>query len=305
MKTETRKITEGAMITAITAVFLLLDRQFGNVLSTNFSWLLSIPMIIYASQTESKYAWMVFFSVLFVSVLISPLQIVFYMISALILGMVYGSGIRQKWNQNKLLLWTIGITFTYNLLSMYVFASFFGYDLIATRNEFINWMNQLELFGNERILFISPESLYNVIDIVSFFMLVILEALCVHLVSHLIFIKMKLPVERITIDLGFRYPKFLSIGGIVSLILMMASNSMQMSDLWVTILTFFYLSLFIVNFVYGMIVIRCMQSLPKWIWIAALILPVFWPFVMMLGIVDGLMDGKFRKRWLYGKTRKF
>ena len=35
-----------------------------------------------------------------------------------------------------------------------------------------------------------------------------------------------------------------------------------------------------------------------------LIVPIFWPFIMMLGIYDGLLDGKIRKKGSYGKTRK-
>ena len=66
------------------------------------------------------------------------------------------------------------------------------------------------------------------------------------------------------------------------------------------ILTFFCLNLFIVNFVYGMIVIRSMKKLPKGIWMVCLVLPLLWPFVMFIGIIDGLCDGKIKRRGIYG-----
>lgn len=87
--------------------------------------------------------------------------------------------------------------------------------------------------------------------------------------------------------------------------LMMLMGQVEVSDTIEFILAFFYLTLFIVNFIYGMIVVRCMRSLPKWCSFLCLIVPFLWPFVMLLGIADGLMDGRIRKRGLYGQTGKF
>ena len=38
MKSDTRKITEGAMIVAIIGVMLFFDRQLANMISTQFAW---------------------------------------------------------------------------------------------------------------------------------------------------------------------------------------------------------------------------------------------------------------------------
>lgn len=305
MKSDTRKITEGAMIVAMIGAFLIIDRQMANVLSSQLSWLLSIPMIIYAAQCEWKYSWMVFFAVLIVSLMISPPQTIFYLFSALILGIIYGEGVRLKWHQNKLLLWTIVCTFISYLFSMYIFAGFFGYNLVATRNEFIEMLENVEIFKNLVVFFIDANTLFNVLDITSFFLVIIMESLCVHLLSHLIFIKLKMNVERIKIDLNFKYPKFLAVGGILSIFLILGLRCFQVNETVKFILAFFCLTLFIVNFIYGMIVIVSMRRLPKWSWVVLLILPPAWSFVMILGIIDGLTGGMIRKRGLYGQTRKF
>lgn len=305
MKSDTRKITEGAMIVAMIGAFLFIDRQSANLLSAEFSWLLSIPMIIYAVQCDRKYSWMVFFSTLFVSLLISPPQTIFYLFSALLLGIVYGEGVRLKWSQNRLLLWTIGCTFVSYLCSMHIFAGFFGYDLVETRNEFIAMIENMKVFQNYIIFFLDAHTLFNVLDISLFFMIVVLESLCVHMLSHLIFIKMKLNVDRLKINLNFKYPKFLAIGGILSIVLFLGLPWLNVNETFRFILAFFYVTLFIVNFIYGMIVIRSMRHFPKWGWIILLILLPAWPFVMILGIADGLMDGAIRRRGLYGQTRKF
>lgn len=305
MKSETRKITEGAMMCALIAVFLILDRQFAGALTSYLAWVLSIPMILYSARYEAKYAWMVFVSTLFIAFMVSTPQSVFYLFSAMLLGVVYGQGVHKKWSQSKCLFWTIGITFFSYLISMYVFAAFFGYDLIATRNEFISMIENMEIFGYKIVLFMDAKTLFHVMDITSFLLLVVMESLCVHLLSHVIFIKMKMSVDRIRLDLGFVYPKSLAVGGLVSMGLMMLMGQVEVSDTIEFILAFFYLTLFIVNFIYGMIVVRCMRSLPKWCSFLCLIVPFLWPFVMLLGIADGLMDGRIRKRGLYGQTGKF
>ena len=305
MKSETHKITEGAMIVAMIGAFLTVDRQMASMLSSQLNWLLSIPMIIYAARCEWKYSWMVFFATIIVSLMISPPQTIFYLFSALVLGIVYGEGLRLKWNQNKLLLWTIACTFISYLFSMYIFAGFFGYDLAATRNEFIEMLENTEIFKNIVVFFIDAHTLFNILDIASFLLIVIMESLCVHMLAHLIFIKLKMDVERIKIDLNFKYPRFLAVGGIISNLLFFGMRYIQVSETVKFILAFFYLTLFIVNLIYGMIVIVSMRRLPKWSLVVLLILPPVWPFVMILGIVDGLLGGTIRKRGLYGQTRKF
>jgi hypothetical protein len=117
--------------------------------------------------------------------------------------------------------------------------------------------------------------------------------------------KLRIKKEKIVINLSsFTYPKSLSIGGIISLILVLTLNFIELSDLFEYIIAFFYLTLFMINFVYGMIVLGYVAQLSRRIKLLMLILPIFWPFIMMLGIYDGLLDGKIRKKGSYGKTGK-
>lgn len=164
MKSNTRKITEGAMIVAMIGAVLFIDRQFANAFTTQFNWLLSIPMIVYSVQSDRKYSWMVFFSTLIVGFFVCDIQTVFYLFSALILGVVYGEGIRNKWKQSKLLCWTMGCTFVCYLFSMYIFAGFFGYDLIATRNEFVEMIENLNILGLEFAFLIDAYTFFHVAD---------------------------------------------------------------------------------------------------------------------------------------------
>lgn len=304
MKSNTRKITEGAMIVAMIGAVLFIDRQFANVITSSFNWLLSIPMILYSVNSDRKYSLMVFFSTLFVGLLVADIQTLFYLFSALTIGIIYGEGVRNKWKHGKLLMWTMCCTFICYLFSMYIFAGFFGYDLIATRNEFISMLENIKIFGIDIVLLIDAKIFFHVYDITFFFLLVVAESLCVHLLAHLIFIKLGMEVEKIKISLTFKYPKILAIGGLLSLVIIVAFRYFEFSETVEYILAFFYLSLFIINLLYGMIVIRCMRQLPKWFWPVSVIIPIFWPAVMIVGVVDGLLDGELRKRGLYGQVRK-
>ena len=305
MKSETKKITEGAMIVAIIGAMLVIDRQFANMISSQFSWLLSLPLIVYGAQSDRKYTYIVAFSSLFVGFFIGSIQTVFYLFCAMIIGIIFSEGVRQNWKYSKILIWTIVITFISYLCTMYIFAGFFGYDLIATRNEIISILENINFFGFKLVFLIDAKTLFNVIDISSFLMLVVLESLCILLLSHLIFMKLRIKKEKIVINLSsFTYPKSLSIGGIISLILVLALNFIEISDLFEYIIAFFYLTLFMINFVYGMIVLGYVAQLSRRIKLLMLILPIFWPFIMMLGIYDGLLDGKIRTKGSYGKTGK-
>ena len=305
MKSDTRKITEGAMIVAIIGVMLFFDRQFANMITTQFSWVLSLPLIVYGTQTDRKYTYIVAFCSLIVGFFVGSIQTVFYLLCAMIIGVIFSEGVRQNWKYSKILLWTIVVTFISYLCTMYIFAGFFGYDLIATRNEFISMIENIDFFGFKLIFLIDAKTLFNVFDISTFLMIVVLESCCILLISHLIFMKLRIKKEKIVINMStFVYPKSLAIGGLISLILIFIIRFIEISELFEYIIAFFYLSLFMINFVYGMIVLAYVRQLSRGLKLMMIIVPIFWPFIMMLGIYDGLLDGKIRKKGSYGETRK-
>ena len=305
MKSDTKKITEGAMIVAIIGVMLFFDRQFANMITTQFSWVLSLPLIVYGAQTDRKYTYIVAFCALVVGFFVGSIQTVFYLFCAMIIGVIFSEGVRQNWKYSKILLWTIVVTFISYLCTMYIFAGFFGYDLIATRNEFISMIENINFFGFKLIFLIDAKTLFNVFDISTFLMIVVLESCCILMISHLIFMKLRIKKEKIVINIStFVYPKSLSIGGLISLILVFILRFIEISELFEYIIAFFYLSLFMINFVYGMIVLAYVRQLSRGMKLIMIIVPIFWPFIMMLGIYDGLLDGKIRKKGTYGETRK-
>lgn len=305
MKSETRKITEGAMIVAIIGAMLVIDRQFANIISSQFAWFLSLPLIVYGAQSDRKYTYIVAFCSLVVGFFIGSIQTVFYLFCAMLIGIIFSEGVRQNWKYSKILIWTIIITFISYLCTMYIFAGFFGYDLIATRNEFISLIENINIFNFKLVFFIDANTLFNVVDITTFLMLVVLESICILLLSHLIFMKLRIKNEKIVLNLSsFNYPKSLAIGGLISLIIVFSLNFIEINELFEYIIAFFYLSLFMINFVYGMIVLGYVAQLSRRIKLVMLIIPLFWPLIMMLGIYDGLLDGRIRKKGSYGKTRK-
>ena len=128
MKTNTHMITEGAMMTALVGVALFINRQFAGLLEYAMYWILSFPILIYTVRYGCKQALVPAVSMLLLSLIIAMPTTIFYLASALLCGLVYGGGVRNKWSNGALLGATGILTLVSYLITMVLFASVFGYD---------------------------------------------------------------------------------------------------------------------------------------------------------------------------------
>lgn len=171
---------------------------------------------------------------------------------------------------------------------MYILAGLFGYDLLETRAEMIALIESLPFQ-----LSVSADLIFQVADVLSFLMIVIFQSLCVHLLAHLVFRKMKLAIAPIRFLFEGVLPRWVGIGGIVSYIIFMNITSVESYSLQL-IITIFFCCFFIANFVYGMIVLRYMNRIPKVVRLMIILVPFLWPFVMALGVADTLLQGRIK-----------
>ena len=102
MNKNVRRLTDGAMMIAITAVFLLLDRALANTLTYYLMFLMPLPMVFYGTKYGWKGSWVVYAALLLVSFVVTTPQYIFYVAAEGFLGMVYGCGIYNKRPQNQL-----------------------------------------------------------------------------------------------------------------------------------------------------------------------------------------------------------
>ncbi len=139
----TLKLTTGAMIIAIFAMLLLLNRQTGAFFEEMFIYILPIPMVVYAAKYSWKYGLMVFVGMSFFSFIFGSVTTVFYAITGALLGLILGTCFYYRINMTKTMLLSMGLAALFNVLSTITLASLFGYDLNLEINEMQNMMNQV------------------------------------------------------------------------------------------------------------------------------------------------------------------
>lgn len=103
MQNDIRKISEGGLMCALIGVILLLNRQTAGVFEASFYWILSLPILVYAARYDLKWSIIVSIATLLLSMMISSPATIFYLFSSLVIGVVYGVGVRKKWPNSILL----------------------------------------------------------------------------------------------------------------------------------------------------------------------------------------------------------
>ena len=141
MDSKTLKITTGAMIVAIFAILLLLNRQTAGFFEELFVYLLPIPMVAYSAKYGGKSGIPVFVAMALFSFLFGTLLTVFYAISGALLGLIFGTCIYHKIDSAKTLVIVMLLSAVFNVLSTVALAGVFGYDLTAEIREMQNQMS--------------------------------------------------------------------------------------------------------------------------------------------------------------------
>ena len=103
MNNQTRKITEGAMMCAIVGLVLFINRQLGNMLEYFMYWVLTFPILVYTAKYGVRNALVPSVSMLLLSFMISSPTTIFYLFSCIVVGLVYGGGVRKGWKNGTLL----------------------------------------------------------------------------------------------------------------------------------------------------------------------------------------------------------
>ena len=128
MNKQTRKITEGAMMCAIVGLVLFINRQLGNMLEYFMYWVLTFPILVYTAKYGVHNALVPSVSMLLLSFMISSPTTIFYLFSCIVVGLVYGGGVRKGWKNGTLLVFSGIFTFFSYLVTTVLLAAVFGYE---------------------------------------------------------------------------------------------------------------------------------------------------------------------------------
>lgn len=220
MNRETRRITDGAMMAAIIGVLLLINRQTAGLIEVSFVWILPLPMVFYATKYGYKNSLLLFVAVILLTIVLGTPQTLFYIISEMLIGLVYGGGICDKTPTRKLVIRTIIMAVIADVLSMLVFASFFGYDLASEIGEYQAVVEKA--FGSVGMSVNDSSQLKQMLQtilIVSVVMSGVLEGYVTHLLSRLMLKRLRIYVEPITPIYLYYPPKWSGYIGIACMLL--------------------------------------------------------------------------------------
>ena len=143
MNKNVRRLTDGAMVLAIVGVFLLIDRQFAGVMSGLFTFLLPLPMVFYSTKYGMKESWVVLFSLILLSVVLGTPELIFYVASESLIGLIYGACINKHVETRKVILLTMLVSVLATIVSTFVMAKIIGYDFMEEISQMEITMTQV------------------------------------------------------------------------------------------------------------------------------------------------------------------
>lgn len=215
---DTLKITTGAMIIAIFAMLLLVNRQTGALFEDMFIYLLPIPMVIYAARFSWKYGLMVFAGMTLISFIFGSITTIFYAITSALLGLILGTCFYRKADMTKTMLLSMGLAALFNVLATITLASVFGYDLGAEIGEMQNMMNQaFEKYGfqeNQAVGQMMQSGFLLQMMIISMVLLGLVQGFLIYQLSILILKKLRISVGAPTSFISIYPPKWTGIAAL-------------------------------------------------------------------------------------------
>lgn len=196
MNHNVRKITEGAMMCALYAIVLLINRQTGGMIEYYFLFALPIPLVVYSARYDFKSSLVVCASVFFVSFMFALPQTWFYIITSMFVGITYGSLVRKKVKNGILLSLTIFVSVLFTVLTTVVFASFFGFNVSADLMIYEQLINEF-LPGINAQLSMSLGKFVMVLFAIATVLTGVMEGILVHVLSNVLLRRLKVEVHKI------------------------------------------------------------------------------------------------------------
>ena len=195
MNNNVRKLTDGAMMTAIVGLLLVINRQFAGILEDMLLFLFPLPMVFFTAKYGWKDGLLPFAAIVLLTIVLGTPQTIFYVASESLIGLIYGNGIRSKYTSKKLAVITIFAAVIVNLVTGIVLASFFGYNIAEEIGALQDVMNQVYLSsGTSAPAGLDMPSFLFTVYVVSTIMLGVMQGFITHVVSRAMLMRMRFEV---------------------------------------------------------------------------------------------------------------
>lgn len=188
MRNDTKRLVEGALFVGIYCVFFLVSRFLGGFLESIAFFILPLPLAIFTRRYGYKKALIPFFAILILGSFFNLMSTIFYVLTANILGIVYGELIRRNSSDIKILLVCALTSMVVNTLTMVIFANLFNYDITTEINIIIEYIYKLmRINGDDEYLkIIVAKSIPTFI-----FFMGIVEGFLIHFANSFVLYRLK------------------------------------------------------------------------------------------------------------------
>lgn len=299
MNSKTRAISEGAMMLAIMAMIMLLNRQFAGSFELLF-FVLSVPIVIYSVKYGMKMGVTLCLASLLLSLMFSTLTSIFYLFSAVGIGLCYSYGVIHQWrNQALLSICMIG-NLIVTIVTVLLLSSLFGYDI---NEDIAIYQEILTMFGGLGNAYVLKFAILFVVLL--YFAYAILQAMVTHLFSILLLQRLKIKTIAIKNVYEIMFPKWCSFLIILAYGCYLATWYFPFASWIEKVVMAFYCCMLILSIVDGYITIVCYlkyhQKATKrsmYVILFACLLPPIQNLISLVGILD--IYHSYRLRWKEG-----
>lgn len=212
---KTRYITDAAMVTAIAAVFLLLNNLSSGMLVSNLSFLLAIPVTIYGLKYDWKKAVIPGIASTIIGVIINLLVGLLYVLPANIMAILYSFLLKRFPQKLKLKVFFMFLgALVINILTTVVFSKvLFGYTIVEETVEFANQIIDFitPLFGKYDFLLNVIRAVFVSIIPATIIVTSVIESLLTYLIISIIANKLlKIDVGGALVSVNLAIPSLVT-----------------------------------------------------------------------------------------------
>lgn len=299
MKHNVRKITLGAMMVAIISLFLVINLQTAGLLEVYMIWILPLPIIFYYVQYGFKASLSVVASAILLSFMLGSWITVFYTLTALLVGLVYGYGVYHQKDNAFLVVSTTIVSAISLFIEMYALAALFGYNLVAETQEIINILKSMDGLVIPNDL----ESLVYAIYPIALILMAFLQSLVTHLFALYLLKRLRIQTRKMKDLSTYRLPLWagvLTLLGLFSagLLALIDEDSLRQYAMMAITLS----TVVLIIDAYIVIILYARQKKLRWLPLVSSLSLLFLPSIAIyvfigLGLLDSLTD--FRMRFIH------
>lgn len=210
--TDALPITSGAMMLAIFALLLILNRQTGSFFEMFFSYILPIPMVVYAAKFNWNKGLLVLAGMVLFSIFFGTPYTIFYTFTSAVLGLVFGTYVYQKRDMTRALFVMMGLSAVFSTVDTIALATLFDNDIDAQLDEMLRVIKEIMIqMGRENLLQYYTKDLIYQIFIITTVITGLVQGFIVFKLSVLILRRLRIPVQDAT-PIAEYYPPLLISG---------------------------------------------------------------------------------------------